>query len=312
MISDPVADVCTEILNEHHLKVDLLPGLPPHELCERIASYHGLIVRSGTKVTAEVISHARNLKIIGRAGVGVDNIDVAAATGRGIAVLNAVSGNTISTAEHAFALMLSLARRIPEAQISLLKGEWQRSKFKGVELFGKTLGVVGMGRIGREVARRAQAFGMQVVAFDPLIEARVFEELGVQSCDLQELFRRSDFVTIHVPYGEKTRHLVGEAQFSVCKSNLRLVNASRGGVVDENALYQALSANRIAGAALDVFEKEPPRENPLFRLENVVITPHLGAATSDAQRKVAEEIARAVVGFLNHEKVENIVNPEAL
>ncbi|MFQ5823982.1 MAG: hydroxyacid dehydrogenase [bacterium] len=310
LISDPVADVCLSILKDRGFEVDFLPGLPTNELCNKIGAYEGLIVRSATKVTAEVINHAENLKIIGRAGTGVDNIDVAAATQKGIAVVNAAKANTISAAEHTFALMMALARRIPEAQISILKGQWQKSKFIGIELYGKTLGIIGLGKIGRQVAKRAIAFGMHVLACDPLIESEVFHLVGVKECNLNEIFRQSDFITIHVPFADQTRYLVGEAQFEICKRNLRLINTARGGVVDEAALYRALKNGKIAGVALDVFEKEPPGENPLFDLENVVITPHLGAGTLEAQNRVAEEIAQLVANFLLKKSVENIVNPE--
>lgn len=312
LISDPVAEICLSILQQNGLEVHLQTDLSPQQLREQISGFHGMIVRSGTRVTADIITKAENLKVIGRAGAGVDNIDVSAATRRGIAVLNAAKGNTISTAEHTFALMMALARRIPEAQISLLHGKWERSRFKGVELYGKILGIVGIGKIGREVAKRAQAFGMHVIAHDPLVDASVFKALGVEECDLDALFRRSDFVTIHVPFGKETTGLIGEKQFENCKSSLRIINASRGGVVDEAALHKALTTGKLAGAALDVFEKEPPGEHPLFRLENVVATPHLGASTKEAQVRVAEEIAHVVADFLIHKKFENIVNPEVV
>ncbi|MFQ5864268.1 MAG: hydroxyacid dehydrogenase [bacterium] len=312
LISDPIADVCISTLKDRGFEVDHRPGLSLAELCEEIQTCRGLIVRSGTKVTAEVIEHADNLKVIGRAGVGVDNIDVTAATKKGIAVLNAAKGNTISTAEHTFALMMALARRVPEAQTSLLNGKWERSKFKGVELYGKTLGIIGLGKIGKEVAKRAMAFSMQVLAFDPLIDSEVFESVGVEACGLDDLFRRSDFVSIHVPFAPQTRHFIGDAQFEICKSDLRIINAARGGVVDEAALYRALESGKIAGVALDVFEKEPPGKNPLFELEKVVVTPHLGAATLEGQNRVAEEIAKVVASFLLNEGVESIVNPEAI
>jgi D-3-phosphoglycerate dehydrogenase len=312
LISDPVAEIGISILKQRGFEVDQQAGLSNEELCEKIQAYQGLIVRSGTKVTAEVIEHAKNLKVIGRAGVGVDNIDVAAATKKGIAVLNAANANTISTAEHTFALMIALARRIPEAQASILNGKWQRSKFKGVELYGKTLGIIGLGKIGKEVAKRAMAFGMQVLAFDPLIDLEVFHQVGVEARNLNELFYHCDFITIHVPLTGQTKHLVGEAQFEICKSNLRLVNTARGGVVDEAALYRALKSGKMAGAAVDVFEKEPPGANPLFDLENGVVTPHLGAATLEAQNRVAEEIAQLVANFFLSESVECIVNPEVI
>lgn len=310
LIADPVADVCLNILKEKGFEIDLLPGLKPVELCEIIGAYHGLIVRSSTKVTAEVIERAIKLKVIGRAGTGLDNVDVVAATQKGIAVFNAAKGNTISAAEHTFALMLALARRIPQAQNSILNGKWERSKFKGIELFEKTLGIIGLGNIGKEVAKRALVFGMKVKAFDPLILPEIFQTVGVKKCDLEEIFRSSDFITIHVPYNEQTKHLVSDSQFEICKNSLRLINTSRGGVVDEAALYRALTSGKIAGAALDVFEEEPPGDNLLFRLENVVFTPHIGSGTLEAQIRVAQEIAELIADFLLMKRVDYIVNPE--
>lgn len=312
LISDAVAEVCPAILKEHGIQADLAPGLSPEALRQKIVDYHGLIVRSGTKVTAEIIDAAEQLQVIGRAGVGVDNIDVTAATRRGIVVMNAAAGNTLSTAEHTFALMLAVARRLPQAYVSLRGGAWERRKFKGTELFGKTLGVVGIGRIGRELARRAMAFGMRVVAHDPFLDADVFANLGVEALELADLLRGSDFITIHVPYSAETHYLIGEAELALCKPGAYLLNVARGGVVDEAALYKALRAGRLAGAALDVFEHEPPGESPLLNLDNVVATPHIAASTAEAQVRVAEEIARSVANFLVKQNVENLINPEVL
>lgn len=310
LISDKVADICQTSLKEKGFEVDTKPGLRPEELFKTIGGYHGIIVRSATKVTAEMIRSGKNIKVIGRAGAGVDNIDVNAATERGIAVVNAADGNTISVAEFAFSLMLALSRQIPSAHISMLERRWDRNLFNGVELYGKVLGIIGLGKIGLEVAKRAQAFGMKTMAFDPIIEAEVFESAGVEQYELNEIFRLSDYVTVHVPLNQHTKHLVGAQHFENCKEGLRLVNTARGGVVDEAALYQALKAGRLGGAAIDVFEKEPPGENPLIGLKNVITTPHLGASTVEAQERVAEQIARQVANFLNTGTAESIVNPD--
>ena len=310
LISDKVADICQTSLKEKGFEVDTKPGLPPEELCKTIGGYHGIIVRSATKVTAEMIRSGKNLKVIGRAGAGVDNIDVNAASECGIAVVNAADGNTISVAEFSFSLMLALSRQLPSAHISMLERRWDRNLFKGVELYGKVLGIIGLGKIGLEVAKRAQAFGMKTMAFDPLIESEFFESAGVEQLDLNEIFRLSDYVTVHVPLNRHTKHLVGAQHFENCKEGLRLINASRGGVVDEVALYQALKAGKLGGAAIDVFEKEPLNENPLIGLENVITTPHLGASTFEAQERVAAQIARQVANILLTGTADSLVNAD--
>lgn len=312
LISDEVAESCAAILRANGFEVKNHPGLPPEQLHEKIADFDGLIVRSATKVTAELIGRGKKLKVIGRAGAGVDNIDVGAATRQGIAVFNTAAANTLSAVEHTLALMLALARQIPRAHLSMLNGNWERNAFMGMELFGKTLGLIGLGKIGREVAARARTFGMRVLACDPFITDEAFARAGVQPGTLSELFRESDFISIHVPLMKATRHLIGEEQFKICKSHLRIINTARGGVINENALYQAIKDGRVAGAALDVFEKEPPGDNPLIGLPNVITTPHLGASTVEAQQRVAEEIAQLLVDFLLYKKVENMVNPEVL
>ncbi|MFQ5772782.1 MAG: hydroxyacid dehydrogenase, partial [bacterium] len=306
--TDHVAERCATILESKGFEVASRPGLAPEELCDLIAGFHGLIVRSATRVTAEVIACGKNLRVIGRAGAGIDNIDVNAATQNGIAVMNAAAANTIAVVEHTFALMLALIREIPQAHITLVNGKWQKSSFKGVELFQKTLGLIGLGKIGSEVAKRAKAFDMHVLAYDPFIASDIFNSVGVEASDLSELLRRSDFISIHVPLSQETKYLIGEEQFNIGKPNLRLVNTSRGGIVDEMALYRALKSHRIAAAALDVFEKEPPGESPLFGLNNFISTPHLGASTFEAQQRVAEVIAENVANFLLHKRADNIVN----
>jgi len=259
------------------------------------------LVRSETKITADWIGKAPALRLIGRAGVGVDNIDLAAATRRGVAVINAPAANTLAAAEHTLALMLAIARHVPQADASTKAGKWERGKFMGVELCGKTLGVVGLGRIGREVAKRAQSFGMKIVGFDPFVSEASARELGIEPAALADLLAKSDFVTLHVPGGEKTKHLISAESLKTVKKGLRLVNCARGELIDEAALAEALKDGRVAAAGLDVFSAEPlPADSPLRSAPNVVLTPHLGASTSEAQSRVATELAQAVVDF--HEK----------
>lgn len=312
LISDKVDEACVSKLTSAGLAVTYQPGMHQEELIVAIADYHGLIVRSSTKVTVQVLEQAKNLKAIGRAGSGVDNIDVYAASEKRIAVFNSMGGNTLSVAEHVFALMLALARKVPQSHLSLQQGKWQRNRFQGHELYAKTLGIIGLGKIGIEVARRAKAFGMTILAYDPLIENEVFHTIGAESVDLETLLVRSEFVSLHVPLNSQTKNLISDAEFEICNRQLRLINAARGGIVNEQALYRALTGGKIAGAALDVFENEPPGENPLLDLDNVVVTPHLGASTAEGQRRVAEEIAERVANFLLYKRVENIVNPEAV
>lgn len=311
LISDAVTKTCIAILEQNNIAVDYRPGLSADELRKVIPEFDGLIVRSATKVTAEIIKAASNLRVIGRAGTGVDNIDVAAATGQGIVVLNSRGGNTLSAAELTFALMMSLARNIPAAHASMTAGKWERSKFVGVELSGKKLGIVGFGQIGKEVAKRAQAFGMIVSAFDPLLEPADFSAHGVTQEPVDDLLRTCDFMTLHVPLMDATRHMISEAQFEICNPNLKLINVARGGIVDEAALERALTAGKLAGAALDVFENEPPGDNPLIGLDKIITTPHLGARTIDAQERIAREIAETVAHALHGREVSNLVNPNA-
>jgi D-3-phosphoglycerate dehydrogenase len=312
LIADHVDGCCGELLRARGFEVEESPGANSNQFLEKIAAADGLIVRSATKVTAQLLALAPKLKVIGRAGAGVDNIDVAAAAQRGIAVFNAAAANTVSAAEHTLALMLALARHLPRAHVSLTQGRWNRAEFQGVELAGKILGIIGLGKIGREVAARANAFGMRVIAFDPLIAPEMFAAAGAEASTLEHLIRSSDFISIHAPFSSATRYLIGEEQLKICKPSVRLINTARGGIIDEQALWRALQDGRVAGAALDVFENEPPGELPLLRLPNVVATPHLGASTVEAQRRVAEEIAGVVADFLLNKKVENAVNPDGL
>jgi D-3-phosphoglycerate dehydrogenase len=300
LITEKLAESAVELLREE-FEVDVLLGLSSEELLERIWDYDGLIVRSATKVTAEVIERAENLKAIGRAGIGVDNIDVEAATKRGILVANAPASNTVAAAEHTLALMLAAARRIPAADTSLRGGEWNRSAFKGVEVSEKTLGLVGLGHVGTIVARGAAGMGMRVLAYDPYVSEDRMRSMNVESAEsLDEIFEHSDFVSLHVPRTPQTGGMVDAGALEKMKPTAYLINVARGGIVDETALYNALKEGTIAGAALDVFQEEPTTDSPLFALPNVVVTPHLGASTAEAQDRAgvtaAEQVASALRG----------------
>ncbi len=313
LVSDPIAKEGLTRLREAgaglELEVEVRTGLPKDELLKIIADYDGLIVRSETKVTAELIRAATRLKVVARAGVGVDNVDVPAATERGIIVVNTPSGNTIAACEQAFALLLATARKLVPAHVSMQSGKWERKQFMGVELAGKTLGIVGLGRIGTELAYRATAFGMKPISYDPFVAASYAEKHGIEMTSLDELYRRADFISVHSPLLPETYHLISTAAFELMKPGVRIINAARGGIIDEEALAEALKNGKVAGAGLDVFEQEPPpSDNPLLSLPNVVLTPHLGASTEEAQIKVAVDAAESVVAALNGELVPNAVN----
>ncbi|MCQ9207466.1 MAG: phosphoglycerate dehydrogenase [Omnitrophica bacterium] len=309
LISDPLAEEGVAILKKQKdFKVDILPELSPEELKKIIPDYQVLIVRSQTKVTKDVIKHAKKLKYIGRAGVGLDNIDVEAASKNGIIVMNTPGGNSISTAEHAFSLILALSRNIAQADRSVKKGEWERKKFMGVEIYGKTLGIIGLGRIGAEVARRAASFQMKLIAYDPFLIPERAKSLGVLSVSLAELFKKADYITVHTPLTSETRHIIGEKAFRKMKKGVRIVNCARGGIVDEKALARAIEAGIVAGAALDVYEKEPPDKTGLIGMSKVVTTPHLGASTEEAQINVAIDIAKAMKDAILKRGIRNAVN----
>ncbi|BAF58193.1 phosphoglycerate dehydrogenase and related dehydrogenases [Pelotomaculum thermopropionicum SI] len=293
---------------EPGIQVDVKDKMSEDELVAAIGDYDGIIVRSATKVTARIIEKAARLKVVGRAGVGVDNIDVPAATARGILVVNAPEGNTLAVAEHTIAMMLSLARNIPQANASLRAGKWDKKSFMGVELRGKVLGVIGLGRIGSAVAKRAQGMEMKVVAYDPYINEEKAGLLGVTLLSLEELLKQADFITVHLPLTRESKYMLGEKAFSLMKDGVRIINCARGGVVDEQALYNAMKSGKVAGAALDVFEKEPNTDSPLFEFKNFIATPHLGASTQEAQLSVATDVAREVVAALKGELVKNAVN----
>lgn len=293
--------------------ITLIDDSSTEDFISALAGAHGLIVRSATKVGAEMMDQAPNLRAIGRAGVGVDNIDVDAATERGIAVFNAPGGNTIAAAELTMALMLSLVRRVTEADRSMRKGKWDRSKFKGVELKGRTLGLIGAGRIGSEVATRAMAFGMDVIVYDPYLDQDRAEELGVELVDLNHVIESADVITLHVPLNEETRGMIDASVLARMKDDVFLINASRGGVIDEHALYEALQAGTIGGAALDVYEHEPlPSDSPLRKAPRLVHTPHLGASTKEAQVGVATEVSEALILALAEGDVSEALNADAL
>lgn len=309
LVTDELSEEGLEMLRRGgQVQVDIRPNIPHAELMSVIGDYDALIIRSGTKVTAEVIEAGKNLKVVGRAGVGVDNVDVKAATRRGILVMNTPSANIISAAEHTMAMMMSLARNIVWADASLKKGEWKRSKFTGFELNGKTLGIVGIGRVGGEVAKRAKSFQMKLVGFDPYIPPEVAVKLGVRLMPLEQVIEEADVITVHAALTPTTHHLIGKELIAKMKPNAIILNVARGELIDEEALYEALKDKRIAGAALDVFEKEPPTGSKLLTLDNIVVTPHLGASTKEAQEKVSVEMAEHVKMFLLDKRISNAVN----
>ncbi len=308
-VADDVKESGLEPLQTAGFEVVKKTGLKGDDLLIAVADCAGLIVRSETKVTAEVMDAAKNLRVIGRAGVGVDNIDVKAATQRGIVVMNAPDGNTITTGEHTMALLIALARKIPQAHASLKEGKWDKKKFVGVELFNKTLGIVGLGRIGRVVATRAKGFGMKIVAFDPFLAAEQAGELDIESVPLEEVFARADFLTVHTPLTNETRGIIGTEAFTKMKKGVRVINCARGGLVDEAALLQALDDGIVAGAALDVFTQEPPAtDNPLLSRPEVIVTPHLGASTKEAQEGVAVTVAEQMRDYLSSGELRGAVN----
>ncbi|MGD8377346.1 MAG: phosphoglycerate dehydrogenase, partial [Acidobacteriota bacterium] len=298
LIADKVAPACAERLKAAGFQVDLGAGRPREETLAALASADGLVVRSATKVDTGLLDGAPGLKAIGRAGEGVDNIDVAAATERGIVVMNTPGGNTISAAEHTLGLLIALARRIPEADRSMRDHRWERGRFLGVELLGKSLGIIGLGKIGREVAARARGFGMQILGHDPHLSEEQQRQINVEPLPLARLLERADFLTVHTPLTDATRHLIGEPELRAARRGIRLINCARGGIYDEAAVAAAIRDGRVAGAAFDVFETEPPSTSPLIGLDEAICTPHLGASTHEAQEKVAVRIADQMIELL--------------
>ncbi len=310
LISDSMSNKAVEILKATPgITVDVITGLKPEELKAKIKDYHGLVVRSATKATAEIIEAAENLKVIGRAGTGVDNIDMTAATKKGIVVMNTPGGNTVTTAEHAVAMMMALSRKIPQATASMKRGEWEKKKFEGTEVTGKTLGILGVGNIGSVVASRAQGLKMNVIAYDPFISPEAADKLGISLVSMDELFKKSDFISIHVPLTNETKNLVNAGAFQKMKKGVKIINCARGGIVNEGDLAEAIKSKIVSGAAFDVFEKEPPAaDNPLLHLEEVILTPHLGASTLEAQENVAIAIAEQIADYLTTGSIRNAVN----
>jgi D-3-phosphoglycerate dehydrogenase / 2-oxoglutarate reductase len=309
LISDSLAPQGLEVLQRAGFEVDVRTSLNAPELKQIIGDYHGLVIRSSTKVTADVIECARNLKVIGRAGVGVENVDVDAASKKGIVVMNTPGGNNVTTGEHTITLMLSLARHIPQAVASLKSGQWKRDKFMGVELCNKTLGIIGIGNVGRIVAERAAGLRMKVIAYDPFVLPEAAAQIGTELVGIDELITRSDFITVHIPLTEETRGLINREAFAKMKNGVRIINCARGGIVDEHDLVEALRSGKVAGAALDVFVDEPPPPNhPLLQFEQVVATPHLGASTDEAQINVAIAVAEQIDDFLTRGVVRYAVN----
>lgn len=309
LISDPLNDDGMQpLLDRDDMLIDIQTDLTDEQLLEIISNYDALLVRSQTQVTRELIEKGDNLKIIGRAGVGVDNIDLDAATENGIIVVNAPNANTNSAAEHTMAMMMSLSRKIPQAYASLKSKRWERGKFLGTELKGKTLGIVGLGRIGAEVAFRAKGQRMNVIAFDPFLTEEKAEQMGVQYGTFEEVIQAGDFITVHTPLLKSTKHLINADAFKQMKDGVHILNCARGGIIDEEALYDAVVSKKVAGAALDVFEEEPATDNPLLELPEVIVTPHLGASTVEAQENVAVDVSHDVIQFLEEGSVQNPVN----
>lgn len=310
LISDSLSEAAVQIFRDRGIDVDFQPqlGKDKDKLAEIISNYDGLAIRSATKVTEKILAAAPNLKVIGRAGIGTDNIDKEAASKQGVIVMNTPFGNMITTAEHAIAMMFAVARQIPEASASTHAGKWEKSKFMGVELTGKTLGVIGAGNIGGIVCDRARGLKMKVVAYDPFLGEEKAEEMGVEKVELDDLLKRADFITLHVPFTDQTANILGRENLAKTKPGVRIINCARGGLVDEEALAELLKSGHVAGAAFDVFAEEPATENPLFGLPNVVCTPHLGAATTEAQENVALQVAEQMSDYLLTGAVTNALN----
>ncbi|BAT61644.1 D-3-phosphoglycerate dehydrogenase [Variibacter gotjawalensis] len=308
LIADKLSPAAVAIFKERGVETDVNTGLDKDQLAEIIGNYDGIAIRSATKITPKILEKAKNLKVVGRAGIGVDNVDVPAATQKGVIVMNTPFGNSITTAEHAISLMLALARQIPAADTSTQAGKWEKNRFMGVEITGKTLGVIGCGNIGSIAADRALGLRMKVIAFDPFLSEERAVDLGVEKVELEDLFRRADFITLHTPLTDRTRNIIDAKAIETMKDGVRIINCARGGLVDEVALRAALDSGKVAGAAFDVFVTEPAKENPLFGHPNVVCTPHLGAATSEAQENVALQVAEQMSDYLLRGAISNAVN----
>ena len=309
LVSDPLSEEGLKIFQENpDIEVDVTTELTPEELKGIIGQYHALVIRSATKVTADIIKAAHSLKVIGRAGIGLDNVDITAASKKGIVVMNTPEGNTITAAEHTIAMIMALSRNIPQATASLKQGKWEKKKFEGLELFDKTLGVIGVGRIGRLVAEMAKGLNMKVIAYDPYIKPVIIERMDVEPVSFDELLQRSDYITIHTPSTDETINMINRETIAKMKSRAMLINCARGGIVNEDDLFEALESGHLSGAALDVFSKEPPGKIKLMTLPNFICTPHLGASTKEAQDKVAKGVAEQIVAYLLYSSIKNAVN----
>ncbi|PKQ05407.1 MAG: phosphoglycerate dehydrogenase, partial [Alphaproteobacteria bacterium HGW-Alphaproteobacteria-11] len=312
LISDQLSPAAVQIFKDRGVEVDVKTGLDRDELIKIIGDYDGLAIRSATKVTPPVLAAAKKLKVVGRAGIGVDNVDLPAATAAGVIVMNTPFGNSITTAEHAIAMMLALARDIPQANASTHAGKWEKSKFMGVEVTAKTLGIIGCGNIGSIAADRARGLRMKVIAFDPFLTPDRASDLGVEKVELDELLRRADFITLHTPLTDKTRNILNAESLAKCKKGVRIVNCARGGLIVEADLKAAIESGHVAGAALDVFEEEPAKSNPLFGMEQIICTPHLGASTNEAQENVALQVAEQMADYLLTGAITNSINVPAV
>ncbi len=313
LISDSVDSECASILENNNFKVDYLTKLSVEELHDKISDYNVLIVRSATKVTSSLVDKMKSMEVIGRAGTGVDNIDVNAASRKGILVMNTPGGNTLSAAEHTMALMLSVCRHIPQSNSSLRSGKWERKNFQGTELSGKTLGLIGLGKIGKEVAIRSKAFGMKVITYDPLLSKESANEIGVELVNLDSVFTNSDIISVHTPLNDITKHLLGKETFSLCKKGVKIINCARGGIIDEKELVNAINEGTVSAAGIDVFENEPPDfSSELLIHPNIVCTPHLGASTEEAQKKVAVQIAEQINNYYKSNSLVGAINASGM
>lgn len=308
LISDKLSPKAADIFTRRGIHVDTMVGMSPDELKACIGKYHGLAIRSATKVTEDILASASNLKVVGRAGIGVDNVDIPAASAHGVVVMNTPFGNSVTTAEHTISMMMALCRKIPQANASTHAGKWEKSKFMGTELYGKTLGLIGCGNIGAIVADRAQGLKMKVIAYDPYLSQERAKDINIEKVELEALLGRADIVTLHTPLNDATRHLLNKETLATMKEGAMVINCARGGLIEENDLREALASGHLAGAALDVFEEEPAKDNPLFGMEQVICTPHLGASTSEAQVNVAVQVAEQMADYLLTGSVTNAIN----
>jgi len=309
LISDPLSEVGVKIFQETPgIEVNINTHLSPEKLKEIIGDYHALVIRNRTKVTGEIIEAAHNLKVIGRAGTGLDNVNIPAANKKGVVVINTPEGNCISAAEHTMAMILALSRNIPQASASLKEGKWEKKEFEGREIFNKVLGIIGFGRIGRLVAERAKAMEMNVIAYDPYIKPDIIERMDIEPVSFDRLLQLSDYITIHTPATCETINMINKSSIAKMKKGVMLINCARGSIVNEDDLFEALTSGRLSGAALDVFSKEPPGKTKLICLPNLICTPHLGASTQEAQKKVAKDVAEQIIAYLFYGSVKNAVN----